>query len=67
MGKAGHPSPVEVILTLHNAPGVEPPSHSLTSGLDHGVAADHSERSALLHRRTPDTKVTGAFTQSQSR
>ncbi len=39
-------------LTLHNAPRVEPPPHSLTSGFYHSVAADHRERSALLHHKT---------------
>lgn len=41
-------------LTLHDAPWVKPPPHPLTSRLDHGVAADHCKRRALLHHTTPE-------------
>lgn len=37
-----------VRLTVHNAPGVEPPPHSLTSGFYHSVAANHCKGSAVL-------------------
>lgn len=44
-------------LTLHDAPRVESPSHSLTSGFHHSVAADHCKRSALLHHKTSAEEV----------
>lgn len=46
-----------VFLTLHNAPWVEPPSHSLTTGLHYCVAADHCKRNALLHQQTSMERV----------
>lgn len=43
-----HEVTVGRVLHLHDAPGVEPPSDSLTSSLHHRVAADHRKWSALL-------------------
>ncbi|TNN49266.1 hypothetical protein EYF80_040566 [Liparis tanakae] len=44
--------------TLHDAPGVEPPSDPLTSGLHHRVAADHSERRTLLRNGNREVRST---------
>lgn len=35
--------------TFNDSPGIEPPSHPLAPSLHHRVAADHSERCALLY------------------
>lgn len=42
------------IFTFHDAPRVEPPSDPLTSRFHHSVAANHSERDALLHQQTSE-------------
>lgn len=44
------------IFTFHDAPRVEPASDPLTSRFHHSVAANHSERNALLHQQTSENE-----------
>lgn len=39
---------VQTVVTFHYAPWVETPPHSLSLGLHHGVAANHSKWDAVL-------------------